>query len=249
MMRVVAYRGIWLLAVVFSIAVSALGGEKHEGSRLGQGTPEDPYIVPEAATAIAVDGVLNEEAWESALILDLPYETWPGENTPAPVRTECLLTFDKALLYIGFRAFDPDPSAIRAHYAERGNVFGEDYVQIGLDTFNDGRRAYILICNALGVQVDFLMTQSSWGVEWDAIFYSAGKVNERGYAVEMAIPFNQLQFHRTSGPQIWGFEPMRFCPRLNWSHIQHRRHDRSDNNRFQSYVKIKGFEGIDPGRD
>jgi hypothetical protein len=248
-MRVVAYRGFWLLVVVLSIAVSALGGGKHEGSRLGQGTPEDPYIVPEAAAAIAVDGVLDEEAWESALLLDLPYETWPGENTPAPVRTECLITFDKALLYIGFRAFDPDPSAIRAHFAERGNVYGEDYVQIGLDTFNDERRAYMIICNALGVQVDFLMTQSSWGVEWDAIFYSAGKVNEWGYAVEMAIPFNQLQFHRTSGPQVWGFEPMRFCPRLNWSHIQHRTQNRSDNNRFQSYVKIKGFEGIDPGRD
>jgi hypothetical protein len=249
MMRVVSYRGLWLLAVVCSIAVSALGGEKYEGSHLGKGTPEDPYIVPEAVSAIAVDGVLDEEAWESALVLDLPYETWPGENTPAPVRTECLITFDKAFLYIGFRAFDPDPSAIRAHYSNRDNVFGEDYVQIGLDTFNDERRAYMFICNALGVQVDFLMTQSSWGVGWDAIFYSAGKVNKWDYAVEIAIPFNQLQFPRTSGPQVWGFEPMRFCPRLNWSHIHHRRHDRSDNNRFQSYVKIKGFEGINPGLD
>ena len=37
---------------------------------------------------ISIDGRLDEPAWQRALLLDLPFETEPGENIPAPVRTE-----------------------------------------------------------------------------------------------------------------------------------------------------------------
>lgn len=50
-----------------------------------------PHRVPRVDLPVRVDGVLDEACWESALVLDLPYEIGPGENTPAPVRTEVLL--------------------------------------------------------------------------------------------------------------------------------------------------------------
>ena len=36
---------------------------------------------------VKVDGVLDEAAWQQALVIDMAYEVEPGENVPAPVRT------------------------------------------------------------------------------------------------------------------------------------------------------------------
>ena len=99
-----------------------------------------PLRVPRAGSAIRVDGVLDEPAWASALTLSLAYETYPGDNQPASLRTDCLILYDERNLYLGFRAFDPDPGAIRAYLADRDNLPGdEDQVQFVLDTFKIGR--------------------------------------------------------------------------------------------------------------
>src|SRR5262245_3035602 len=73
------------------------------------------HQVSKATSEISVDGSLTEDAWENALSVELSYETNPGENVPAPVKTECLVTYDDRKVYVAFRAHDPDPKAIRAH--------------------------------------------------------------------------------------------------------------------------------------
>ena len=40
------------------------------------------------------------------------------DNVTPPERTECLVSYDRDALYLAFRAFDRDPSAIRARLAE-----------------------------------------------------------------------------------------------------------------------------------
>ncbi len=67
-----------------------------------------PQRIPKAKEPIAVDGVLDEPAWEAAWRYELSYEVRPGENIPAVVRTVVLITFTDSHLYVGFRAFDPE---------------------------------------------------------------------------------------------------------------------------------------------
>jgi len=102
------------------------------------------FTIPRASTPIRIDGVLDEEAWKGALRLDLPYEIDPGENTPAPVKTEVLLTYDDAGLHAAFRAYDPNPAEIRAHLSDRDQAIRDDWVALFLDTFNDERRCHFL---------------------------------------------------------------------------------------------------------
>ena len=73
--------------------------------------PTTPFQIPWLDTRIDVDGVLDEPVWERAWNMTLDYEVQPGENTPAPVRTEVFVMHDESRLYVGFRAYDPDPSA------------------------------------------------------------------------------------------------------------------------------------------
>jgi hypothetical protein len=207
------------------------------------------YTVPRIDSKIQIDGVINEESWNNALVLELKYEVRPGENIPPPVRTEVLLAYDETNLYIAFRAYDPNPSEIRAHLQDRDNLGGDDWVAVMLDTFNDERRCFDFAATALGVQCDLIETATNEDISWDAIWDSAGRINDWGYAVEMAIPFTSLRFQRTDGPQIWSFDASRRYPRSKPHHIGLFPRDRSNNCYLCQAVKISGFEHATPGHN
>lgn len=240
---------------VYPVLPGSVGDQKRLLRGTGTGTAEDPYIVPPARSAIKIDGNPEESAWKDALQLNLPFETWPGDNTPAPVRTECYVTYDRSNLYIGFRAYDPEPKKIRVYYFDRDKIIFDDFVAVFLDTFNDERRAYGFRSNSLGVQFDDIRTRSGTSpgggtaLAWDAIYDSKGQIYDWGYTVEMAIPFNQLRFQRTNQAQVWGFNARRIYSRDVLYLLDHITIDRSNDCLMCQYVKIKGFEGVSPGRN
>jgi hypothetical protein len=194
-----------------------------------------------------IDGRLDEEVWGDALVLGLTYETRPGENVSAPVRTEVLVINDKNTLYVAFRCWDPKPSAIRARLTDHDDIFVDDYVAIHVDTFNDERRHFVFGTNALGVQADGVAANSVFDFSWDAIWESAGRIYSWGYAVELAIPFHQLRIQRTGGLQTWGFDATRVYPRSVERVLAVMPNDVGNNCHQCQMMKIEGFANVDPG--
>ena len=247
-MKSIVYLTIWLSLLYWT--AFALAGSKETGANDGKGSIENPYFIPRITSEIRIDGKLEESAWQDALVIELPYETWPGENINAPVRTEALLAFTKSHLYVGFRAFDPDAVKIRANFTERDQIYDDDFIALFLDTFNDERRAFAIRSNPLGVQADDIMVTSlESGVSWDAIYESEGQLTDSGYTVEMAIPFNQLRFQRSSGAQVWGLNLRRLYPRSVYSHIDAVAFDRNNDSQIAQFLKVRGFEGATPGKN
>ena len=210
-----------------------------------------PVQIVRASSAIRIDGVLDEAAWSGAAVIDLPVETRPAENQPAPVKTECLVTYDDDRLYVAFRAHDPDPSQIRAHLSDRDAAFDDDFVGIVLDTFNDERRAFEFFVNPLGNQMDLFNVGVSGNEDetWDALWWTSGKINQDGFVVEIAIPFSSLRFPRTQGEQVWGFDALRFYPRDQRHRIASQPFDRNVSCYLCQISKMGGFAGITPGRN
>jgi hypothetical protein len=208
-----------------------------------------PFNVPMTADKIVIDAKLDEPSWQKALPFELNYETDPGENISALVKTEVLVMHDDKNIYFALRCYDPEPSAIRAWYADRDNYFFDDLININLDTFNDERRNYFFGCNPFGIQRDGIETPFYTDMSWDAIWDSAGRITDIGYIIEMAIPFSSLQFQRTRGPQVWGLDISRWYQRL----VRHRLGlvplDRNNNSYQSQFLKIKGFEGVRPGKN
>jgi len=214
----------------------------------GSGSVQDPYIVPMASGVPRIDGTLDETLWENALRLALEFEVSPGENVTPPVRTEVFLVYDESSLYAAFRCFDPNPSAIQAHFRDRDRLGSEDYVGICLDTFNDERRNFLLMVNPIGIQSDQIESETG-GSSWDAIWESAGRVTEWGYEIEMKVPFNQLRFQHVDGTQVWGFDAIRFYPRDHEHLIGTFPRDRSNNCYRCQMLKVEGFRGATPGHN
>ncbi len=254
------YGGSKLLLVVSALAWLSLPGavplaaQEQASPAKKEYPPAMNAVVIPAASHIKIDGRLDEEAWQKAAMLELPYEWQPGDAIPAPVRTEVLITYDHAKIYIAFRCFDPEPQKIRAHVMGRDSIdtfIMDDHVSFMLDTFNDERRAFQFRVNPLGVQADanFSELEGYEDFSWDAIWASAGRITDFGYTVEVAIPFNQLRFAKGGAAQTWGFEADRSWPR----NVRHRMsthvRDRDRNCLICQFNKLSGFQGISPGKN
>jgi hypothetical protein len=216
--------------------------------------PAQSAVIMPAASHIRIDGRLDEEAWRKAAMLEILYEWTPGDAIPAPVRTEVLITYDHAKLYVGFRCFDPEPEKIRAHLMDRDAIdtfIMDDHVSLMLDTFNDERRAFQFRINPLGVQADanFSELEGYEDFSWDAIWASAGKITDSGYTVEVAIPFNQLRFPKGGKELTWGFEAERSWPRSARHRMSTHVRDRDRNCLLCQFNKVSGFQNISPGKN
>ncbi len=211
------------------------------------------HRIERATSPIHVDGRPEETAWRDALMVEVNCENMPGENIPAPVRTECRLTYDQDNLYALFVCQDPRPGEIRARLTDRDGGWGDDRVGIMLDTFNDERRAFEFFVNPLGTQADVFRndvgSDESEDMTWDAIWSSAGQITPDGYVVEIAIPFASLRFPRTDEEQTWGFSLFRDYWRENRHQIGSIPNDRNRNCQVCQYAKMSGLRGIAPGRN
>ena len=221
----------------------------------GRGLPPAPAVtVGPAAGPIRLDGSLDDPGWRGTAEISLDWEWTPGDNAPPPVRSVCRITYDANNLYVGCRAFDPHPAEIRAHYFSRDDIdrlILDDHFNIIIDPFNDQRRAFQFRVSALGGQADALLSTAE-GFEdwsWDAIWGSAGRIDDQGYTVEVAIPFKSLRFPHSAGVQTWGFILERSYPRSVRHRIQSAPRDRNNACLLCEANKVRGFQGIAPGRN
>ncbi len=209
------------------------------------------FTIKPASSAIVVDGELNEAAWANATEIPLLYEWQPGDNVPARLETICLVAFDAERLYIAFRAKDPKPEDIRAHYADRDVPFLDDTVGFMIDTFNDRRRAYQFRINPRGVQMDAINSDVDFSEDWswDAIWDAEGRITADGYTVEVAVPFSSLRFPAGQDVQTWGFSAARDVPRSMRTRLRSTYTDRNQNCLVCQFDSITGLQGITPGRN
>ena len=142
---------------------------------------QPPVTVPRCVEPPVIDGRLDEACWSAAVALSGFVQTKPGDNTPPSRETAVLLSYDAQALYIGVRAAD-DPAKIRATVARRDDVLDDDHVVLYLDTFDDRRRAYVLIFNPLGIQQDGIFTEGREEIDYsvDVVMQSKGSVTADG---------------------------------------------------------------------
>ncbi|MCK5058620.1 MAG: carbohydrate binding family 9 domain-containing protein [Candidatus Aminicenantes bacterium] len=228
-----------ILIIVFLIFSFTIQGEQNKREK-----EKIPHRIPKVTSKVKVDAVLSEAVWQEALKMELNYEVRPGENIKPPVRTEVLLAYSKTHLYIAFRAYDPQPSEIRATVHDRDRLGTDGWVAVILDPFNDSRRTYNFFCTPLGIQADMIESPDGGGGLWDAIWDSAGKIYDWGYAIEMAIPFSSLRFQRAKGDQIWGIDVVRSYPRSVRHHIGLFPRDRNNNCYMCQSEKLIGFSDV-----
>ncbi|HUF36831.1 MAG TPA: DUF5916 domain-containing protein [Gemmatimonadales bacterium] len=208
-----------MLALLLLLQGSVAGGGVE-----GRGSPTAE--IPRLEVSIAIDGRLDEPAWSQATRLTGFWQYQPVDGRPAEERTEVLVWYAPDAIHFGIIAHDRVPAAIRATVADRDNIDNDDQVVLDLDTFHDRRRAYFFGVNPLGVQTDGVRSEGAGQVSSlvpgsvdknpDFTWESKGRITDRGYEVEIRIPFKSLRYPG-SGPQTWGFNVTRIVQRTGYT--------------------------------
>ncbi|HUR95301.1 MAG TPA: DUF5916 domain-containing protein [Gemmatimonadales bacterium] len=178
---------------------------------------------PRIEAELVVDGSLDETAWEQAAMLTGFSQFTPVDGVPAADSTEVLVWYSASAIHFGVRAFEAH-GQVHATLADRDKIGADDYVQILLGTFDDGRQASVFAVNPFGVQSDgaLVETGSTSGngfnnavvrrenadLSPDFVFESKGRLTEAGYEIEVMIPFKSLRFQPTQ-EQRWGINVTR----------------------------------------
>lgn len=181
--------------------------------------------VPRYEDEVRIDGVMDEDVWSRAALLEDFSQYEPADGRPAEERTVVRVWYAPDAIYFGIHAHDSQPSTIRAKRANRDDLDGDDRVTIFLDTFRDRRRAFFFAVNAFGVQQDGVRTEGSasagrtFGGNTDTspdfLYQSQGRLTEDGYVVEVRIPFKSLRYPSAEN-MAWGINIERVTQRTGF---------------------------------
>jgi len=176
-------RSIHLFISILLIGLFAFAKEKLE-----------PLIPYKTDTPPVIDGILDDPVWQKS-----PYETGfktyhPDYGKEMKENTIVYYAYDQENIYFAFRCFDSEPDKIKAAVTSRDSIRPDDWICINLDPFNDQQFLQVFYCNPMGIQGDSTFEGGNEDFSVDMVWYSAGQIDEEGYAIELKIPFKSLRF-------------------------------------------------------
>ncbi|HEY2946705.1 MAG TPA: carbohydrate binding family 9 domain-containing protein, partial [Vicinamibacteria bacterium] len=198
----------WLLTA----AAGAAAGDGHAS------LPKAPDVIAtRAASAIVVDGRLDDAAWRAAAPAVDFRQRDPDEGKPATEPTELRIAYDNEALYVGARMRDREPKRIVRRLSRRDGSVDADRIRIYLDPRHDHLTGVVFEVSAGNVQGDSAIFNDSWDdSSWDGVWTSAVTLDDEGWTAELRVPFSELRFP-SAERQTWGINAERYIQRKNES--------------------------------
>lgn len=168
--------------------------------------------------AIALDGKLNEPAWEEAAPATEFWQHFPTDSLQGTYQTEIRMLYDDRYLYIGIKIYAPGKEYVVPSLKRDFRARGNDNISLLFDTFNDGNNAFFFGTNPYGVQREALISgggsntsgfRTSWDVKWE----NESAIYDDHYIAEMKIPMASFKFRE--GETRWRFNAYRFDTQSN----------------------------------
>jgi len=171
---------------------------------------EDVVVIEKNTGSVEFDGLPNEIFWQKARLFNLTmhapiFGDQPGENS------QVFITYDDDFLWIGAFLEYADPNNIVSTSKKRDEESkNPDSFGILLDTYNDNENALAFFTMPAGQRIDYTVsndaqvmsshygtksTNYSWNTFWDVKTMRY----EKGWALEMRIPFSSLRFQEQDG--------------------------------------------------
>jgi len=154
-------------------------------------------------SAISVDGVHEADLWAGADSAAGFTQMAPFPGKASSQFSVAYIGFDSTHLYISVNMYQE--TEVQAKAMNRDVLSkGDDCFALVIDPYNDNRSGYGFWTNPLGTQTDFRINDDgrSIDVNWDTEWTTASTVHERGWTMEMAIPFKSIRFK--PGLETWG---------------------------------------------
>ncbi len=196
---------------------------------------------------LSIDGYLNEPAYNLAKPATNFTQLQPNNGLPSLQQSEVYFFYDENALYVGAILYDNSPDSIFNYLSSRDNIGMSDYFGVYIDPYNEGQLAYGFFITPAGVQTDSKAIKSDQDNEdenWDAVWQSKTKITDKGWTVEMKIPYSNLRFPNKE-IHTWGLNMFRNIRRYNsnnsWNFI-----DRKISGFIHQQGSLTGIKNIKP---
>ena len=163
---------------------------------------------------IALNGRLDEPVWSRAEPAADFVQIDPNNGQPPTEPTEVRVILNEDAIYIGVTAFDSEPERWLGYEMRRDMFLGsDDRFMWTIDTFLDARTGYFFEMNPSGLMADSLMGVNGDNRAWDGIWNARVFRHEKGWNIEIEIPFRTLNFNPQN--DTWGMNFQRTVRRKN----------------------------------
>ena len=193
-----------------------------------------------------IDGILDDEAWSNAEIATDFFEFRPenGKKVSVDYQTTVRVIYNDDAIYISATMLDPEPNEIPQQFVTRDNFGIADFFLVTINPNDDGQNPFEFIVQSTGNQADARVSNGREDFNWSAVWKSAAKITDKGWNVEMEIPYRALRFANLP-VQSWGFNFHRRLEKINeqhtWNYI-----DNSVGNFTQYDGLIQDFRNLKP---
>lgn len=193
---------------------------------------------------IKLDGKLTEPIWQESPIKDFTQRD-PNEGTTPSEETHVWVAYDNSHLYVAAQLNDTKPESIDASLARRDAQIESDWFIFFVDPYNDKKTGYYFAVNAGGTLSDGVLFNDSWDDNtWDGIWEAKTSIDDKGWTVEMRIPFSQLRFNE-GDKMTWGINFERDIKR-NKERIFFMMVPKKESGFVSRFAALGGLNGIKP---
>ncbi len=206
------------------------------GFLLASGTNKEKILtLKKTDKPIIIDGAIDD-AWSKAdsaggfFQLSPYYAKAPSRNSYAKVLTT------ETSLFCLIVCFDERKNI--QSYTGKLDDMGGDVCSIMLDTFGDKQTAYKFAVNAAGTRADCRLLDDARNRDysWDGIWFSASKIYDWGYVIEIEIPYKSIQYNENL--TSWGLDFDRWRP-LNSEDLYWCEYEQNEGQRISKFGQLK----------
>ena len=170
------------------------------------------FQVKKYTEGVKVDGVLDEEQWLNAQVIDDFVMSTPRYGEEGSFSTEVKMFYTDEAVYVSAYLKDESPNEILKEITQRDQLGNTDFFGFLIDSYQDGINALGFYITPTQVQYDIKYSADADGDgyspimdgdrSWDAVWNAKSKIVENGWIAEFEIPLAALRFP-TKEIQSW----------------------------------------------
>ena len=162
-----------------------------------------------------LDGVLDDEIWQSAPVHEGFRQRDPDEAEPETERTAFQVAYDDEAVYFGVMCYDNEPEKIVSRLVRRDTDIEADRVTLSLAPHPNRQRGFWFTAYSSGSVTDGTVTDEynpPFDDTWDGVWDVKPRIHDNGWVAEYKIPFHILRFS-PKDEYTWGLQVERYISR------------------------------------
>jgi len=202
-------------------------------------------VATRISTPPKIDGLLNDAVWQNLPVAKnfTMIDPGDGDAEPKDQKTEVKVAYDDEAIYFAAYLYDAHPKSIMRQFSDRDNFAQADFFGVIINPLNDQQNDYEFFVSAGGTQGDAKVSSGSGeDFSWSDVWYSKISFDDKGWYVEMKIPYSALRFSNEK-VQTWGLNFQRLIQakreQYSWNYI-----DKSVGKRSQYAGLLTSLENI-----